>query len=155
VAVTARGSTVLVANQRTVWRTNDFERWRSVTLPSAYLATLTVHDGAVLAAGVSTEGSRHSAIWRSRDLRHWDTTYTGAPAKHSNITTLVSGGSTVLALGYAGDQEVQTPGLLLESHDGRRWARADPSLPVPGAPTAATVDRESFLVVVDETRLLP
>ena len=143
-AVTARGSTVVVAGQRTIWHTNDFEHWQAVTLPSAFLSTLAVQHGAMLAAGTSTDSGLHPTIWRSQDLEHWQTTYHGAPSNVTNITALIPSDTTVLALGYAGDQEVTTPGLLLESHDGRDWKPTQPPLPVPGQPTTAALDRDAF-----------
>jgi len=152
-AITARGSTVLVAGQRTIWRTNDLKHWHAAVIDGANLTTLAVEHRAVLAAGTSGTGPDGSpTIWRSTDLTHWEKTYEGGSAPVTNITKLVPSSTSVLALGYSGDQEVSTPGLLLESHDGRDWTPAEPSLPAPAQPTAGTLDNGAFLIVVNETR---
>ena len=69
--------------------------------------------GTALAASTDSDGGTHLAIWRSQDVEHWQKTYEGVPAPISGITALVPSPTSVLALGYAGNQEVTTPGVLL------------------------------------------
>ncbi len=151
-AVTSRGDTVVVAGPRTIWQTSDLTQWRATTLPTASITQLATQRGAILAAGTDGVGGTHLAIWRSQDLSHWKKSYEGAPAPISGITALVASPTSVLALGYAGSQEVTTPGLLLQSTDGRAWKIADPPLPTPGQPYAGTVDGNTFLVVTSDPR---
>ena len=89
---------------------------------------------------------------RSRDLRHWTTVYEGAPEPITDITALVPGPTSVLALGYSGAQEVTTPGLVLSSRDGQAWQPPEPSLPTPGQPVAGTVEHARFLVATSDPR---
>ena len=151
-AVTSRGDTVVVAGPRTIWHTSDLEHWRATTLPTASITRLATQRGALIAAGTDSVGGTHLALWRSQDLSHWKKRYEGAPAPISGITALVPSPTSVLALGYAGNQEVTTPGILLQSTDGREWDVADPPLPTPGQPYAGTVDDDTFLVLTSDPR---
>ena len=142
----------MVAGGRTIWRSRDLEHWQAATLPTAAISTLAFHRGVALAAGTDRSDGFRPTIWRSRDLRHWTTVYQGAPEPITDITALVPGPTSVLALGYSGAQEVTTPGLLLASRDGRNWQPPQSPLPTPGQPVAGTVEHSTFLVATSDPR---
>jgi len=129
-SVVAGGPGFVAAGDQGVWTSADGSSWSRVpdddqpsgAFAGAFVTTLTAARGRLFAAGNDAYG--HPRVWASSDGIHWKGTTLPQAGQHAaRVHSIAAGPGGLVAVG--GEYSDDTPPMLWQSPDGRRWQLVD------------------------------
>jgi hypothetical protein len=137
-AVTKKDGSVLAvgesAGRAAVWRSNDGVLWTLTALPAPegdakeWLTAVAASGDGFVAGGYveSATAQRTAAFWHSPDGVRWVRGSADLPAGQSQVRGIASvGGTSILAVGIAGDEQRGTGAVWRSTDAGANWQAAD------------------------------